>query len=223
MYRRFSESEVDETATVYSDVKMTDCCIGAWCTVAEGCDLVDVNMGAGSEFGRRNLVRKSQIGKGSYTGSNAVIKNACIGNYCSVAWNVSIGGGNHDMESASTYTPYWWKKVFGIVLEDTRKPAHCEIGSDVWIGAGANIVSGVKVGHGAVIGAGAVVVKDVPPYAIVGGVPAHVIRYRFDEDTRERLLNLSWWDWSKDRIAKAASLLHCKLDESTLLQLESLV
>jgi acetyltransferase-like isoleucine patch superfamily enzyme len=163
----------------------------------------------------------SQIGKGSYSGSNAVIKNACIGNYCSVAGNVSIGGGNHNMESASTYTPYWWKKVFGIVFEDTLKPVHCEIGSDVWLGGGGNIVSGVTIGHGAVIGSGAVEVKDVPPYAIVGGALAHVIRYRFNEGTRERLLSFSWRDWSKDRIAKADSLPHCKLDEEICYNLKA--
>ena len=76
------------------------------------------------------------------------------------------------------------------------------IGNDVWVGANAIIISGVKIGDGAVIGAGAVVTKDVPPYAIVGGVPAKIIKYRFPKDKIDALLKIKWWDWSDKLIAE---------------------
>ena len=76
------------------------------------------------------------------------------------------------------------------------------VGNDVWIGYEAVILAGVTIGDGAIIGARAVVTKDVPPYTIVGGVPAKPIRKRFNEETIDILLKLKWWDWSKERIAK---------------------
>jgi carbonic anhydrase/acetyltransferase-like protein (isoleucine patch superfamily) len=77
------------------------------------------------------------------------------------------------------------------------------LGHDVWIGHGAVVLPGVKIGIGAAIGAGAVVSKDVPPFAVVAGVPAKVIRFRFDENVRAGLLELAWWDWSRERLATA--------------------
>lgn len=76
------------------------------------------------------------------------------------------------------------------------------IGNDVWVGKNASIMAGVKIGDGAVIGAGAVVTKDVPPYAIVGGIPAKVIKYRFNEEQIEELLKIKWWNWSDKQIAE---------------------
>ena len=81
-------------------------------------------------------------------------------------------------------------------------PAPAVIGNDVWIGSKATVFGGVKVGNGAVIAAGAVVTKDVPPYAIAGGVPAHIIRYRFDEDKINRLEEIAWWNWDDDKIKR---------------------
>lgn len=222
MENRIIDSLIDDTATLYEGVKVVNSQVAKKCIVGDDCDLVGVTMSNFVVLGRRNVIRKSSIGEGSYTGTNAVIKNSSIGKYCSIAWNVSIGGGNHTLSAASTYTPYWWKRTFGVTSEDGREPAQCEIGNDVWIGAGANIVTDVHVGHGAVIGAGAVVVKDVPPYAIVGGVPARIIHFRFNEEVRERMLKLAWWDWPHDIIACNASLLYQELDLTALEKLEEL-
>lgn len=76
------------------------------------------------------------------------------------------------------------------------------MGNDVWVGCNSVLISGVKVGDGAIIGAGAVVTKDIPPYAIVVGVPARVIKYRFDEEVRERLLQIKWWNWDDEKIKR---------------------
>lgn len=127
-----------------------------------------------------------------------------IGKYSSVAHGIKfIAGLNHDSSSVSTYP---FQEVFEKMLEKNAElhPQcnHCQIiiGNDVWIGAYATIMGGVKIGNGAVIGAGAVVAKDVPPYAVVVGNPARVIKYRFDEATIEWLQKLRWWNWTPEKI-----------------------
>lgn len=81
------------------------------------------------------------------------------------------------------------------------------IGNDVWLGYKFTVMSGVTIGHGAIVAAGAIVTKDVPPYAIVGGIPAQVIRYRFDKKQIDDLLSIAWWDWDEEKIHNAMPLL----------------
>ncbi|TGR67576.1 CatB-related O-acetyltransferase, partial [Mesorhizobium sp. M2D.F.Ca.ET.223.01.1.1] len=92
------------------------------------------------------------------------------------------------------------------IAEDS-KPAGITVGNDVWIGNGAMILPGVEIGDGAIVGAGAVVTKSVPPYAIVGGSPARLIRYRFPEEIISKLLVIQWWRWDDDKVKKEAALL----------------
>jgi len=160
-----------------------------------------------SEFGRRNLIRNTNIGRGSYTGTNTIIWDATIGKYCCIAWNVSIGSGSHNYNNVSLYNNYWYKRTFGIDLEDERTSTKTFIGNDVWIGAGANILSGVHIGNGSVIGAGAIVTKDVEPYSIVVGMPAKVIKKRFSNEVVMLLEKIKWWDWEEDKIVKNISFL----------------
>jgi acetyltransferase-like isoleucine patch superfamily enzyme len=126
-----------------------------------------------------------------------------IGDYCSFSMGTTILiGGNHNNEWVSTYP-------FGTIFPEAKKGVdgfdrhyHKDvvIGHDVWIGTNSLILSGVTVGHGAVVAAGSVVTKDVPPFAVVGGVPAKVIKYRFDEEAIKELLELRWWDWDTEKI-----------------------
>ena len=131
-----------------------------------------------------------------------------IGRFCSIACGAKFlfNSANHAMGSLSTYPFPLFFQEWGLekarVAEAWDNKGDIVAGSDVWIGYEAVILAGVTVGDGAVIAARAVVTKDVPPYTIVGGVPAKPIRRRFPEDTIRRLLALRWWDWPRERIAQ---------------------
>ena len=146
-----------------------------------------------------------------------------IGKFCSIACGAKFlfNSANHTLSSLSTYTfPLFFEEwglekkkvtdawdnkgdiIIGndVVTDAWDNKGDIIIGNDVWIGYEAVILSGVTIGDGAIIGSRAVVTKDVPPYTIVGGVPARPIRKRFDEATIEKLLRLKWWDWSENKI-----------------------
>lgn len=136
-----------------------------------------------------------------------------IGAFCSIGPNVTIVLGNHRSDLVTTY-PFraiaglvgggLWGSAMGAEPDHTTR-GDVVIGDEVWLGANSTVLSGVTIGTGSIVGAGAVVRRDVPPYAIVTGNPAQVIRHRFDDVTIERLLRTNWWHWPDERIA--ASLL----------------
>ena len=132
-----------------------------------------------------------------------------IGRYCSIACGSKFlfTSGNHALASLSTYTFPIFYEEWGLDAKDIcgawDNKGDIIVGNDVWIGFEAVILSGVTMGDGAIIGARAVVTKDVPPYTIVGGVPAKTIRKRFDDRTIEKLLSLRWWDCDETIVKKA--------------------
>ena len=132
-----------------------------------------------------------------------------IGKFCSIACGAKFlfTSGNHSMQSLSTYTfPIFfdeWTLDGKDICQAWDNKGDIIIGSDVWIGYEAVILSGVTIGNGAIIGTRAVVTKDVPPYTIVGGVPARPIRRRFDDTTIEKLEALRWWDWDYETIKRS--------------------
>jgi acetyltransferase-like isoleucine patch superfamily enzyme len=133
-----------------------------------------------------------------------------IGKYCSLSIEIVILlGGNHRSDFVTTYpfsTIADWPEASGIEGHPSSK-GDVRIGNDVWIGMGALILSGVTIGDGAVIAARAVVSGDVPPYAIVAGNPARVVRMRFPDDVVRQLLRLRWWDWDVERVRRYIPLL----------------
>ena len=153
-----------------------------------------------------------RLNMGDYTVFNSPLsipsKDTTIGKFCSIASNVKIGTSQHPINWLSTHVFQYAKLPLCPPLPDfprkefTERMKPCVIGNDVWIGTNVMIMDGVHVGDGAICAAGAVVTKDVPPYAIVGGVPAHIIRYRFDEKTIQRLLKVRWWDRPIEEIVK---------------------
>ncbi len=148
-----------------------------------------------------------KIGKYTFIGMNSYVdkSTASIGRFCSIAMNAKISLNNHPLDRVSTH-PFTYHKKYGFTSE-TEKIAGVNdkktvIGNDVWIGANVTILAGVTVGDGAVIGANALVTKDVEPYSIVNGTPAAHVRYRFDEVTIKKLLEIKWWNWDDEKIRK---------------------
>lgn len=141
-----------------------------------------------------------------------------IGKFCSIACGAKFlfTSANHKMSSLSTYPFPIFYEEWGLDVKDIRNAwdnkGDIVIGNDVWIGYEAVIMSGVTIGDGAIIGTRAVVTKDVPPYTIVGGVPAKPIRKRFDDATIERLVKLRWWDWEHDKIAQSIAAIQAGKD-----------
>jgi len=125
-----------------------------------------------------------------------------IGKFCSIANDVKIFlDGEHEINNISTYPFGYFKEFKSHKKQETKSKGKVTIGNDVWIGYGVTILSGVTIGDGAVIGARSLVVKeDVPPYTVVGGVPAKILKQRFDDKTIEKLEKIKWWNWSDQKI-----------------------
>lgn len=145
------------------------------------------------------------LSDGLYIGENTYI-GYCkqIGKYTSISYDVKIGLMSHPLNYLST-SPIFYSKRRGWVtksLYNEQENGIVEIGNDVLISANAVILAGVKIGNGAVIGAGAIVNKDVSPYAIVAGVPAKLIKYRFSDNHIATLENSKWWDLPKNELLK---------------------
>lgn len=131
-----------------------------------------------------------------------------IGAFCSIALGVEfLLGGRHGLEQISQYPLHLVFEGVDGYADDLGDSGPITVGNDVWIGTGAMVMSGVTLGNGAAVAAGAVVTRDVPPYALVGGAPARLIRYRFDEARREAVEASRWWTWPTERIRAEVPLL----------------
>lgn len=148
---------------------------------------------------KNSIVKNSKIGSMTYVGAFTNINNCKTGKFCSIGPGCRIGPGQHPTDTiVSTHPAFYSTNVYNRI-GFTDKQCFEEyieiiIGNDVWIGANVIIVDGVNIGDGAMIAAGAVVTKDVAPYAIIGGIPAKVLKYRFDEENIDYLLKIKWWD-----------------------------
>lgn len=139
------------------------------------------------------------------------MNNINIGKYCSIATDVVFDSGMNHGKYISNFP---FKTRIGVGNETNVCKGDINIGNDVWVGEHVLIMSGVTIGDGAIIASHSKVTKDVPPYAIVGGIPAKIIRYRFSPMDVEKLLKIKWWDWPDEDVREYASLLSSsKIDE----------
>ena len=185
------------TAHIYKDCRVENCVLGDGVSVGDFSRLADCRLDAGVKLQRNNMLYSVEMGRNSYTGKNFTAWHCRIGSFCSISWNVSVGGADHDYRRTTThsmlYSPdFGFIEDGGEVYDRFDKP--CVIGSDVWIAANACVCRGVTIGDGAVVGAGAVVTHDVEPYTIVCGVPAVPLKKRFSDEIVETLLKSRWWE-----------------------------
>lgn len=188
----------------------------------EGCMI-----GRRVDIQRMAMVFDTEIGDFTYTGRNFTCWNAKIGKFCSISWNVGVGGANHDYNRISQHA-FLYAPQFGMIDKGQKEgynrfATKCIIGNDVWIGCNAVVCRDVKIGDGAVIAAGAVVTRDVAPYTIVGGVPAKMIKCRCSENLALRLQKTQWWNLPIEIIKSNFELFNSNITESSVIQIENLI
>lgn len=173
-----------------------------------------VNIAHDAELSNVTLGKRTSVGR--YT----KIRDAEIGPYCSISWDVTIGAVGHPLDRPTAHA-FTYRNQFGIVNKNDSFGAEVVlIGHDVWIGCNVVIMPGLSIGDGAVIGAGSVVTKDIPSYTVVAGNPARVLRKRFDEGLSESLDRTHWWEWSDKELKQNIGFLTTPLSEDSLRRLE---
>jgi acetyltransferase-like isoleucine patch superfamily enzyme len=181
---------MDRQVRISSGASLHNACLGKYVTVLHGVSLHNVD-----------------IGDFSYISFHSRLINTHVGKFCSIGPHIQIGLAPHPSRIfVSTYPAFYsnsnsgcafplrYDKIFDDSVPETK------LGHDIWIGTHVIISGGISIGTGAIIAAGAVVVKDVPPYAVVGGNPATIIKYRFSESEIDSLLTSEWWNWPVDKI-----------------------
>lgn len=168
----------------------------------------DVELGKHTKVAAPFFMHGVKLGDYSYIANNSSVSNCVIGKFCSIGPNFCCGLGIHPTNGISTAPMFYsMAKQNGMTLSQESKIAESKqtvIGNDVFIGANVTVLDGVRISDGAVVGAGAVVVDDISPYAIAVGVPAKVVKYRFDEKTIEALLDKQWWNGTEEELKKVA-------------------
>lgn len=174
--------------------------------LGHGVQLFQVHFSKANAVGDGSRLSTVTLGTMSYIAERSILFNATIGNYCSIGPDVRIGVGVHPANRYVSTHPSFYSShppvnVSFSIDSSVKENPHTTIGHDVWIGSGALILDGKTIGNGAIVGARAVVTKDVPPYAIVVGAPAKILRYRFDPNVIEALQAVAWWNKSPEWIA----------------------
>lgn len=190
---------------IYLNIKFLNC----KCKIKSIDISKDISLGKNVIIGKKAIILKNvRIGDYSYIntqfGQSFIDSNVIIGKYCSVAPNVCIALGNHNMSFITTH-PILYNEKYGMVKQEIPKKDDNEqtiIGNDVWIGANANIKRGITIGNGAVIAMNSVVTRNVPDYAVVAGNPAKIIKYRFKPNEIKYLNSSKWWDMPYINIKK---------------------
>lgn len=180
-------------------------------TVGMGTTITDSDIGENCFIGNHCNIKSTRIGRRSYVNEKSRIVNATIGAFVSIGADVQIGIGRHPIDMVSTHPAFYSNnKSFETFANQTYVEEYChtDIGNDVWIGSRSCIMGNIRIGDGAIVAYGAVVTKDVPPYAIVGGVPAKVLKYRFSDDIIKRLTQIKWWEFQDEFLKERYKIMH---------------
>lgn len=221
------DSDVPDTVSVYSGARVLRSRLGEHCVVGAHSRVDDCTLADRVRIDRNNHLAHARLGRHSYTGMGTVVLHARLGAFCSLSWNVSVGGADHDYSRVAQHS-------FLYNHHDQLRPPECEIpydrfaapveiGHDVWLGSGVAVCRGVSIGNGVAVGANAVVNRDLPAYAVAVGAPARVIRMRFSDEVIELLQQIQWWMWSDDQIRLHFGLLSQRPDPVQLKELLSMV
>lgn len=191
----------------FPTAQVSNSLIGSNVMVKEDASVSDSIIQSGTAIYTRTVLSNVELGAYSYCSRDSIIADVKIGKFCSIASHVFMGLGTHPTNMVSTHPIFFsTRKQCGETWSDkdyVEELPSITIGSDVWIGCRAYIKGGVTIGNGAIVGAGAVVTKDVPPYAVVGGVPARILKYRFPKEIRDELNSIAWWDFPAIKLKEA--------------------
>ena len=218
--------EMSDNAKIYKDAVVKNSSLASDAIIGDFGRVEGTSLGKHVDIQRYAMIYHCRISDYSYVGRNFTGWHSSIGKYCSISWNVGIGGADHDYrrltQHAFLYAPQFGFLDQGVEPGYNRFNDECIIGNDVWIGCNAVICRGVHVGDGAVIAAGAVVTKDVDPYTVVGGVPAKLIKRRCSVYLSEKLVKSKWWDLPPAIIKENFELFNSFITEETVSIIESL-
>lgn len=191
---------------IFRNAVVIDSKIESGCSIGDDTNVERCVISNNVVINRRSYINDSDIGAYTYMGINTTMNFTKIGKFCSLARNVDVGGFDHNYHKVTTMPAFRYiqtKNGGGKLESRTEHQDFCMIGNDVWIAAGAQVLHKVTIGNGAVVGGGAVVTKDVPPYAIVVGVPARIIGYRCSAEQIVELEKIKWWDWPEEILNRA--------------------
>lgn len=199
-------------------IEIIDSVVHEKATINKHATLIKSQIGNQCMVGKFSKLAYSVLGDLSYVGEYTVVINSNIGKFTSISWGVTVGPEEHDYSRVTNHSFLYSTKSFQLVKEKVYSPfvGECTVGHDVWIGCNSTILRGVKIGNGAVVGANSLVNKHVPPYAIVVGSPARIIKFRFSDEIIAGLQELQWWDLPINVISEHAELFSDVPDAVTL-------
>jgi len=195
--------EISQGSYVYQSI------LGNHVNIGENCSVFASTLRDNTFLNSGCVIARVELESFSYVAARSQLADLKIGRFCSIGPEFLCGAGEHPLDFISTSPVFYsTREQCGTTFVDQnefQELKHTTMGHDVWVGARVFVRSGVSIGNGAVIAAGAVVVSNVSDYAVVGGVPARIIRYRFDAPVIKELLQLEWWNWPEAQLRAAQS------------------